>query len=146
VYRLITLSAGVLILGVLALGCGNSGEETTTAEITRAQFIRQARSVCTQIDKEMEKAAAAWEKAHSKELDFDTAIRQIMGPALEEQATRLRTLTAPEEEAEKVNRMLKHLEKAAAAYAMEGTAIKSTVSIETFEHEAKTYNLRACWA
>jgi len=146
VYRLIISAVGALAICVFAWGCGSSGEDTATAQVTKTEYVKQAKAICEKVGKKMEAAALAWPKAHGgKELDFDTSLKAIIGPTLEQEAEELRTLAPPEGGEEKVSRMVNHLARGAAAYTREGAELKSVADIRAFQQEAKPYGLQACW-
>jgi hypothetical protein len=137
------IAIGIIAAACVVAGCGSS-EETAEAAVTKAEFIKQAEAICDEARYEARNAEAAWEKAEGKRLDFATALRQVIGPALQQEAEELQSLTVPKEDEAKLTRMFGNLSKGATAFAAEGLKSKSTLNYEAFKREAEAYGLGAC--
>jgi hypothetical protein len=136
------IAIGIAAATCLVAGCGSSGDGTATAAVTKAQFIKQAEAICSKAQDRAKNAGAEWEKANGKPLDLDTALRQVIGPALEREAKELQSLTAPEGDEVRVDRMFGNLSKAAAAIT-EGSKPSASTS-NAFIKETQAYGLEAC--
>lgn len=143
-YRLIATSIGITLISLLAVGCGSSGDNTTTAQITKTQFIEQVRDVCAKTKSEMKTRAAAWEGAHKgKELGWDAALKKVLGPSLKQQAAALEDLTPPKELEEEVTRMITNLSEGAANFVNDGEKADAA-GFKHFQNEAETLGAKAC--
>jgi hypothetical protein len=138
------IAIGIAMAACLVAGCGSSGNETTTAGMTKAQFIKQASAICTKVQAEGRNARIALEKASGKELGLYAAFKRIVGPTLKQEAEELRSLQAPAKEKAKVARMIANLSKGAAGFVAAGTNTKSAAEWEAFVGEAEAYGLEAC--
>jgi hypothetical protein len=146
-YRLIMVIGAVAAIGLVA-GCGSSGEEATSAPLTKAKFIKQADAICTKATREREAAAEAWRKelpggSEEATKKLEDGLREVIAPALKTQAEELETLTPPESEKADVRQMIASLSQA--SQAMEEAPKKALQSrVPQFEHEASDYGLKSC--
>lgn len=138
------IAIGILVAACLAASCGDSGEGTATAAVTKAEFVEQAEAICSKAQEEGGNSRITWEKANGEELGFERTVKLIIGPALVQEAKELRALTAPAKDQAKVTQMIDNLSKAAAGFTAEGSKAKAASSFETFESEAKAYALEGC--
>ncbi len=146
-YRLIMV-IGVVAAVCMAAGCGSSGDEATSAPLTKAQFIKQADAICTKATQEREAAADAWRKElpggpAEAESKLEDGFREVIAPALKGQAEQLETLMAPEKDRAEVAHMVSTLSHASQMMEEEPKkALQS--SVPQFEREAKAYGLKTC--
>jgi hypothetical protein len=133
----------VVMLGTVGIGCGGGGDESSS--LTKAEYVKQADSICAERKKEWEETTASYKKeveakkAESnpdlqKEL-LEEALTDSMLPALEQQLESLEGLSAPEGKEKQVEKML-------ASFSKQLDSIKvPTDLLETgfteFEEEAK---------
>jgi hypothetical protein len=141
VNKLIITGIGIAAAALLALGCGNTGEGTATAQSPKAQFVKQANGVCSEAKREMKAKAAAWEKAHGgKVMDWDTAWKQVLLPSLRHEAADLNALKVPLDLEDDKAQMVKTLSKGMVAYAKEG----DPSGFNQFKVEARASGLGVC--
>lgn len=142
-YRLISVGIGIVLIAFV-LGCGSTGKNTTTAGVTKAQYFKQVSEVCSKTKQGIKARAVAWQKDHAgNELDWDTALKHIIGPALKQEAGALDALTPPDEIQNRVGRMLANLSKGSAVFVAEG-ADADPSSFEQSQDEAEAFGLDAC--
>lgn len=134
---------GIAAAACLVAGCGN-GDGTATAAVTKAQFLEQAEAICNEAREEAQNAAAAWEKAKNKKLDLDTAFRQVIGPALKQEAEELQSLAAPEGDEARLARMFEDLSEVATAATGGSNSGSASSAARAFQQEAAAYGLEAC--
>jgi hypothetical protein len=101
-------SAGVLIAGLLAAGCGSSSTSsttTTTAALTKVQFLAQGNAICTQGNKKLEGSEKALGGKPS-EAQITTFVRGPFKSEVQRQIDAIRALGAPTGEEATVTHML----------------------------------------
>jgi len=59
VNRLIIAGIGVLAVALLATGCGGGGGDEATAQVSKAQFFKQARAICARTEKRFQAEEAS---------------------------------------------------------------------------------------
>jgi hypothetical protein len=147
-FRLLTAGIGIVAVGLLALGCGTSGEDGDTVEaLTKAEFVERAEGVCADAIKRRKAAAAIWQKEHPANLvqaDLDDAYREVIAPSIAKQAAALEALPPPRNDEAKLERMVKHLSRAGKRIAKEGTSAARGADVAAYLQEATKYGLRAC--
>jgi hypothetical protein len=144
VYRLIVTSIGVITLSILAIGCGSSGEDTASAQVTEAQFLKQMRDVCAENKSELKPKAEKWEAAHGgKEIRWEAGLKQVLGPTLKQQAEDLEALRAPKQLEKKVDRMVANLSEGAANFINDGMKADAA-GFKKFQNEAEALGIKAC--
>jgi hypothetical protein len=149
-YRLI-MAVGVVAAICIAAGCGGSGgseEEAASAPLTKAQFIKQADAICANAVEDREAAAEAWRKeqpAGSAETpnEIEQGLKEVIAPALQQQAEDLEALAAPAEDRTEVAHMISTLASAGQMMEQEPKEAFQS-SIPKFEREAKDYGLESC--
>jgi hypothetical protein len=153
VNKLILTTLGLVIAIGFALGCGSGEDEATSADqappLTKAQFIKQADAICTEVAKEREVAAAAWAKnmkGRSEETPekIGEAVKEIMPPLMHEEGTRLETLSAPEGDEKAVAEIIDLLEKVQQSIEQADEKIFFPSGIREFENKASGYGLKVC--
>jgi hypothetical protein len=147
-YRLIVL-IGVMASTAFALGCGGTGEESSSAPLTKAQFIKQADRICAKSTKERNAAALSFmeelpEGSAEAGSHLDEGLKQVVAPLMDREARELAALIAPEEDAAKVSRMIGNLSNASSDIAEEGSKGLRGSTLSTFESEASAYGLKIC--
>jgi hypothetical protein len=117
-WRLVTLTAGLLLAGALLLaGCGSSGSSSTATTIDKATFIRRANAICEKTHEAyLDKGFAALAKVE-KELPNATALdrelavtERIYLPTYRKEMAELRALGAPPGDAKKINNFINTFE------------------------------------
>jgi hypothetical protein len=151
VYRWI---GGFLVMAALlgaGIGCGGGGDETSS-DVTKAQFVKKADSVCA--DFKSQRLAAA-EKSYNqkarqgpetpafeaelKELAEELLTSEIL-PLIKQQQEELESLDVPAADEEKIDAMLANLGKATGELEQEGLAgLVAGSMFDAFESETEKY-------
>jgi hypothetical protein len=152
VFRWITGVAVGAALLILAVGCGGGDDSTT--QVTKAEFTKQADSVCAEGKEERKAAAADYEKEvqaksngrpPSSELQQELAnemIDESFVPSLEKQLGQMEELSKPAADEAKISKMLKELSKGTGEVDKGGVkALVRGGALFTFQEEAERYGL-----
>jgi hypothetical protein len=147
-HRLI-MAVGVAVATCLALGCGSSGSETTSAPLTKAEFIRQADAICAEINREEQAAAVAWKKEYpggvtEAEAHPDEALRAVVVPYMQRKADELKALEPPAKDEAAVARMIDNLSQASKTLKEDGFESLPRSGALEFRQEAMDYGLKSC--
>jgi hypothetical protein len=145
-YRLI-VAVGIAAIATGALGCGSSGEETASASVTKAQFIKAADQVCTKVKDERHDAFVAWQKetgAQGAEA-FEEAVKQIAGPSMSQEAEELEGLSVPQGSEQKVARMIENLAVGSEGVEKEGYLALGHSPVGRFKYEAAAFGFKVCY-
>lgn len=142
-WKAILMSLGLVVAVGFAVGCGSGDDDATSASLTRAQYLEQAGAICNKTRGEIQEAAAAQAK-NGKQVNYDSAASEILGPALKREAEELQELPAPSADEATLAHMLESLSKAAAAFSKEGAGSESSASIKKFTQETEAYGLEDC--
>lgn len=134
-YRLITVSAGALIVALLALGCGG-GEDAATARASKAQFMKQAEKLCAATQEDLQKLILA-EKATPE------TYKQIAS-VMNQQAKELEAIPRPEEVDAKVESLTASIEKVAGIIARDEKDALEDPQIARYKKEATGLQLPEC--
>jgi hypothetical protein len=143
---------GMLALAVVSAfviaGCGG-GEENS--EVTKAQFTKDAETVCAERKKDWEAALAAYEKETNVAKEKETVaeerertsafIREDILPLLEEEQAALEDLDVPEADEEKIEQMLQTRSQALEEVEEGGVEAMARNPFLAFEKEAEAYGL-----
>jgi hypothetical protein len=114
------LLLGVCALALVAAGCGGGSDETSsTASLTKAQFIKKADGICASAEKEIEGEFESFAKEHKlseknppSNEESEEAATTILIPSIEGQLEDIRALGAPAGEEQKVEELLAAVESA----------------------------------
>jgi hypothetical protein len=113
--RLITALFGVLVLALLAAGCGGGGDDSSgdgtesASSLTKAEFIKQGDEICQKGDAAIEEEANEFAEENGIDTEKPTeaqqeeVITQVVGPAIKRQSEEIADLGAPEGEQEAVD-------------------------------------------
>lgn len=127
--RLIVPLFAVLVIGLVAAGCGSSddsttgstdGGETSTASLTKPELIKQGDEICTTGNEAIEEEAEAF--AEENEIDIEKAtteqqeevVAQVVAPEIKAQAEEIAALGAPSGDEDEVEAIVTAVEDAAA--------------------------------
>lgn len=148
-YKLI-MTMGVVVAIGFAFGCGSGEDEATSASLTKAQFIKRADEICTEINQQRVPALLQWKKQHAEEefanakAQLDAGLRAVVGPSLRQEAEQLGTLTPPADDEAEVSRMIENLSKGSEELEQVGPQALSGPSISQYKREAAAYGLKVC--
>lgn len=134
-YRLIIAGIGVLAVALLALGCGGGGGDEATAQVSKAEFFKQARAICAKTQETFQTELAAKNVA---------AVYKKAPPRLEREAEALEAISGPEVVEEEVKPLIANVWKASHLIAQEGEAAANAPSIHAYKEEAVALHLSAC--
>jgi hypothetical protein len=117
-YRLIVLLCGIGALALLAAGCGGGGDGTTsTASLTKAEFIKKADEICESAEEKIEREFESFAKEHNlsekqppSSKESAEAAETILLPNIEGQIEDIRALGAPSGEEQEVEELLTAVE------------------------------------
>lgn len=154
-FRWITGVAVGVALMILAAGCGGGGSgDSSTNEVTKAVFTKQANAICVKGTKERK---AAYEKyseelqarsnaekvTHALERQLATKmVKEKVVPSLKDQVAQLEELEAPSADEEKISTMLHSLSQGSRE--VEDGGVRQLVKggkLVIFQEEAEGYGL-----
>lgn len=134
--RLIIAGIGVLAAGLLAAGCGGGGGDEATAQVSKAEFYKEARNVCA---KTQPKFVVAFHNS-SGLADFSKRAASL----LKQEATGLDALAGPAEVEAKLEPLIENMSKVSAVVAHGGKKGLEDPGIAAYKQEAKELGLGAC--
>lgn len=123
--RLITALFGLLVLALVAVGCGGGGDDSSgdgtesSSSLTKAEFIKQGDEICKKGDAAIEGEANEFAKENGIDTEKPTeaqqeeVIGQVVGPAIKRQSEEIADLGAPEGEEEAVEDIVEAVSKGA---------------------------------
>jgi hypothetical protein len=136
VHKLIIAGLGVLAVALLAAGCGGGGTDEATAQVSKAEFYKQARAVCAKTQKTLQaKLKASGSLSH---------VYNEAAPVLKREAEELASISGPEQVEEEVEPMVANLTKASGVVAKQGEKAVNNPSIDTYKKEAAALHLDEC--
>jgi hypothetical protein len=136
VNRLIIAGIGVLAVALLATGCGGGGSAEATAQVSKAQFFKQARAICAKAQKKLQAQLAA-SKDVTTQADEIAHLRKV-------EAEELADLTGSETVEQEVKPFITALFKVSEMLAQEGRIQSDDPSLRTYAREAATLDLTGC--
>jgi hypothetical protein len=122
--RLILLFGGVLALALVAAGCGSSDDSSTdtvdvSVTVTKPELIKQGDAICKKGNEEIQAGFEQFGKENeiSKGKEPNKAqsveiVEQVIVPNLRTQSELIRSIGAPEGDAEQIEEMLDSLDAA----------------------------------
>jgi len=160
-HRLCAVTVGLVLIAVLALGCGNSesssdtasaGDTTGSPNTTKAEFIKQADEACAKVAHRRTAAAAAWRKGvtvedgtgFADEQQLNDAFRKVVVPAIQEEVEALEAIPAPVQDEPEIRQMVENLAAAGERIAKEGAGGTQAGEVTAFQRQAQEYGLRTC--
>jgi hypothetical protein len=144
-YRWI-VAVGIGMATCLAIGCGGSD---AAAPLTKPQYRKQAEAICSRINKETEKAAAAWKEGFpggvaEAEENPDNGLRKVLIPSIEREAGELEALEPPAKDKAIVAKFVGELARAPEVLAARGFKALPESGVIEFRQEASAYGLKSC--
>jgi hypothetical protein len=135
-YKLIIAGVGVLAVVLLAIGCGGGSDEAT-AQVSRAEFYKQARNICA---KTQAKLQAEFQES-GKSI---AAVYKNAAPLLKEEAEELESIAGPDQVEETTKSMIANLMKISQVVAREGNNAADDPRIARYKKEAFELHLNEC--
>jgi hypothetical protein len=102
---------GLVLAGLLAWTSGCGGGSSTTASLTKKQYLKQAQEICEKGEREQLELAAQYLKKHPGSEEEDM-ISSAGIPPLQKQIEKLKALPAPEGDEAKIEAFIKASEEA----------------------------------
>jgi len=140
--------AGLSTLAVLAAGCGsssssNSTAATVTGQLTRAEFVAQANSICVKGTERTEKAGRSLGNSPTEQ-EAAVAVPAKFVPAVQTQIDELKALSAPTGEEAAVASMLDLAQNDLDKVKGEPKLAFETKTFADFAAVAHAYGLKSC--
>jgi hypothetical protein len=120
--RPIAVLLGIVVIAVVAAGCGSGGDgttDTTVVVLTKTEFIKQGDAICKNGGESLSQEAEEFAEENNIDIEKPTkkqqeeVIETVVGPALQAQADELRELGAPDGEEAKTSAIFDALETGA---------------------------------
>jgi hypothetical protein len=124
--RPIAALVGVVVLALIAAGCGSSGDgnsssssDESASTLTKAEFIKQSDGICEQGNKEVESEAEAFAKENGIDTSKPTTaeqeevVSQVVAPAIQRQAEEIDAVGAPSGDEDEVEAIVEAVEAGA---------------------------------
>ncbi|HEX6782933.1 MAG TPA: hypothetical protein VF125_13035 [Solirubrobacterales bacterium] len=149
---MLTALAALVVLAAVIAGCGG-GEDTTdssTAALSKAQFIKQGDAICKKANEENEAEAEKFAKENGFELEtarkiqLEELVEGVLIPSLEQQAEEIGALGAPEGDEERVEAIVVALEDAAGEIEDEPSLAFESKALEEPSKLAASYGFQVC--
>ena len=148
---LIGTLAGVVAIAVIAAGCGSSSSDTSTAEMTKAEFISQADAICrkgnAEIQTEFEALAAKNGLKKNEEPDKAMLVElseTVLTPNVKNQSEELAELGVPSSDEGEISAMLDALDEGIEEAEEDPEALIDGDPFGPANKLAKEYGLKAC--
>lgn len=116
--RLIAVLAGIVAIAVIAAGCGSSSDSTSSASLTKAEYIKQGDALCKKGSSEIEAEVETYAqennislKSEPSKAQLEAISEDVIIPAVQSQLDGLKGLGTPTEEEDKSNEVLEALEE-----------------------------------
>lgn len=136
-YRLIMVGVAAAAVALLALGCGSSNsDEATAAQVSKAQFLKQAEKLCDRTQEDMQKAILRGSS--------DAANISTMASLLTSEAEELDDLSGPEEIEVKIETLTATISEVVGILEREGENGFENPRIAAYKSEAKNLGLEEC--
>jgi hypothetical protein len=152
--RLFALFACLVPFALIAAGCGSSdnNESTTTAALTKAEFLKKGNAICAKGNKELNKKFAAYDKTLKRGQEPSDAQKKelaetILFPTIRKEISGVGALPAPEGEEEKVEEIVDTAQEALEKAEEDPVAFVSEEESPVFAKADKLtreYGLTAC--
>jgi hypothetical protein len=152
--RLIALLAGACALALFAAGCGGGDDTSTTASLTKAQFIKKADGICESAEGKLNGEFESFAEKHNlsekqppNHKEAEEAATTILIPSIEGQVQDIRALGAPEGDEGQVDELLTAVEDAldtAREDPAEFIESEGEGEFAAANKKAREYGLKAC--
>jgi hypothetical protein len=152
--RLAALIGGALAVSLLAAGCGGgSDSNSSTASLTKAEFLKQGNAICKhgnmEIEAEFEKFVKEHHLSQNKQptqAQLTEASETFLIPMIRKEVDQLKALGAPEGEEAKVDAIIEAAEESLETAEANPTSLTSENGgpFTKTNKLAKEYGLTAC--
>lgn len=136
-YRLIIAGLGVAAAALLALGCGGGGGDQATAQVSAAQFMKQANAVCAKTQEELNNALKETASGKGDLFKQSSAL-------LKQEAEELEAIEGPKAVEARVEPLIANISKASALIAHERQRGLESSMVAAYKREAQELTLKDC--
>jgi hypothetical protein len=149
---LLALLAGALAVALVIAGCG-SNSSSTTASLSKAEFVKQGNAICKAGNEEIEEGFEEFTKENnlSKTKPPSKAIQEeaaetILIPAINNQVEEIRALGTPEGDEGEVDEILTDAEEAVEEGEEDPTSLLGAepAKFKELNKESREYGLTVC--
>ena len=140
---------GLVVIGGGVAGCGGGGEDEASANVTKAQFTREANAICAERKGKWDAQVKASKKelaAEGGSLNEEVADRLVSSslvPLMQEEQEKLEALSAPQGEEEAVSKMMETRSIAIEKIEDGGVAaVYKPSTLSPFYEQASKYGLK----
>jgi len=149
----LALLAGALAVALVIAGCGSSDSSSTTASLSKAEFVKQGNAICKAGNKEIEEGFEEFTKENnlSKTKPPSKAIQEeaaetILIPAINNQVEEIRALGTPEGDEGEVDEILTDAEEAVEEGEEDPTSLLGAepAKFKELNKESREYGLTVC--
>ncbi len=140
-------------LAMFAAGCGGSDDGTTTASLTKAEFVKQGNAICQAGNEEINSEVESFAEENGLSGNDQPTAEQleelatdILIPSVSKQVGEVRDLGAPSAVEQEVDAFLDHAEKVVEEVEADPTLITEakTSPFESVNKEAAALGLNVC--
>jgi hypothetical protein len=139
-----------IVGGLLAAGCGEDPAPSTFEEpppLTKAEFLAEADRICLAVESQIEAAADDYSREDKPDpAEVRRVVTKIVVPKLRSEATAIRLLDPPPQDAREVEAILAATERGADALEQDPLAVLDGIPSELKEAErlARAYGSAEC--
>jgi hypothetical protein len=137
--------AATLVLALVSAGCGSSSKSSTTAALSKPQFLAQGNAICGRGNQSFGAADKALGNQPSK-AQITTFVTRTFAPDIQSQIDGLRALGAPSGDQAAVSNMLDVAQTDLNKIKSNPALLASGAGFAEFAHLAHPYGLTACAA
>jgi hypothetical protein len=152
--RFSLLFAGVLAVAVVAAGCGGSDDNgSSTASLSKAQFIEQGNAICSKGNAKLESEFEEFAEEHNlqenkkpSDSELEEATETILIPGISSQVEEIRALGTPEGDEGEVDEILTGAEEAVEDAEEDPVSFAESESpkLKEVNKQAREYGLTVC--
>jgi hypothetical protein len=137
--------AATLVLALVSAGCGSSSKSSTTAALSRPQFLAQGNAICERGNQSFAAADKALGNQPSR-AQITTFVTSTFAPDIQSQIDDLRALAAPSADKTTVSNMLDVAQTDLNKIKSNPALLAGGSGFAEFAHLAHPYGLTACAA
>lgn len=143
-----------IVAAAIVVGCGGGDDtsDSSTATLSKAEFIKEADAICADADQQGQEEAEEFAKENDFSLDAPTdeqleeAISAILAPSLNQQAEEISALGAPEGDEEQIEALTASLEDVAGKIEDDPGIVINGEALTEPSELAEDYGLKVCGA
>lgn len=141
-----------LVIGLLVLvlpGCGGGGGDSTEQALTKAQYIKQADTICAKVEEKQQRALASYVKKHPEAKESQSGQEAAIVAALPPDKVgieEIRSLTPPVADEQQLSSLLDEMEAALENLESESASVLTAIqsSFEEVNKRAEKYGFKVC--